>query len=76
MLEHFYSSPKTISKWLHLNIISSIAIKSAAAAVAAAAVAAITIIIIKTIIITQELHSTKWEQQLKDQIDIFFLFWL
>ena len=71
MLEHFYSSPKTISKWLHLNIISSIAIKSAAAAVAA-----ITIIIIKTIIITQELHSSKWEQQLKDQIDIFFLFWL
>ena len=69
MLEHFYSSPKTISKWLHLNIISSIAIKSAAAAVAAAAVAAITII-------TQELHSSKWEQQLKDQIDIFFLFWL
>ena len=47
---------------------------AAVAAAAVAAAAAITIIIIKTIIITQELHSSKWEQQLKDQIDIFFPF--
>ena len=47
---------------------------AAVAAAAVAAAAAITIIIIKTIIITQELHSSKWEQQLKDQIDIFSFF--